>query len=115
MDEDYYQVAAAEFYRVLFEKLPGIREHFGDAEKQRVMFEIAMRTVASKSIDDPELTGFLKALGENHKKRGITSIQMKVGRVAFVAALDILGEGLDRDTRLRHLEALRKLEEALGF
>lgn len=115
MSDVDYRLAAEEFYRVLFTKLPAMESHFGDPEAQLNMFEIAMMTISSRAIDDPELIKYLRLLGDQHKNRGISSVQMKVGREAFLAGLEAMGTTLSDENRQRQLVALRKLEQAFGF
>ncbi|MBF0246464.1 MAG: hypothetical protein HQL36_00100 [Alphaproteobacteria bacterium] len=103
--------AAAIFYRELFRRFPEIAHHFGDKNKQMVMFSAALSIINSSQRERIIFKSFADNLAKKHKSYGLTAAHMQGGREAFAAAL----VDLQPERRQHFLDAYGIMVKAMGF
>ena len=114
MNLDYW-AATDKFYEVLFEKAPGVEALFGDITNQRGMFVFALKTIGGETPESERTDEYIKMLGNAHKRQGLTSEHMEIGREAFRASIEAGGRDLSDEGKRQYLDAFTELELAMGF
>jgi len=75
------------FYARLFETVPGALPLFTRPESQHRMFALTIDLVVRDIQDPDKLAREMAALGRRHREKGIQPLHLKVGRDAFIGAV----------------------------
>jgi hemoglobin-like flavoprotein len=98
------------FYQVFFERYPEVSQHFAgvDLQRQAVLLTMALELVVQYSLHSfPTIEAYLKILGQEHHRRGISPDLYPKFREALLATLGRF-HGRDWDEQLA-----RQWQEAL--
>ncbi len=88
LDEAFSNRCADYFYEELFQLVPGAEEMFGNRDQQRAMFATLLSTIATQAANPDLLGETLKATGLRHRELGVQSLHLKMGKLAFMKAVE---------------------------
>lgn len=110
-----YEKFTDKFFDELLLRVPTISHCFSDKSKQRKMIIVVLMIL--RDLEDNEILqdDYIKLLGEQHKGNGLTKEHFRLGREAFIVALDSAGANLDADRKAEIMSIYSRLEQAMGF
>ncbi len=88
LPESFPRDCASAFYQELFEMIPMAEQMFRSEAHMQSMFATALSVIAKDANDLEHLNQQLRSLGRRHRDLGILPIHLKIGRQAFLNAVD---------------------------
>lgn len=96
--DDGFETRCAEaFYENLLKLMPMARDMFRDPVRQRSMFAVMLKLIMKLADNRKELGQALEKLGLKHRELGIQSLHLKVGRKAFLNAVESAAPDISDD------------------
>jgi len=113
--EEFYDKLTDNFYKELFELIPGAKDLFHNIDRQKSMFT-SMTAVLTKSASDPEkLDRLLSDLGIKHANLGVMPMHIRQAHDAFLRAIRESCDDLTDEEEAFFSSAYKGIADKMNF
>ena len=114
LPETFPRDCAHAFYAELFRLIPMAEQMFRSEEHMQRMFTTALSVMLRDSGNPDKIKTELRHLGERHRNFGVLPIHLKIGRQAFLSAVEQAAPGLSDHERAFFESAFDELSAAMS-